>query len=556
MRQICRCLSTVVFLLGLGLVPGVPRVASAQAVGDPRDASTSSLDKIQLDVSAQAFLQKLPFDVPFFIVGAPPKLTTTIHAHIVESGVADKVCAVPYVREVRVGEDATAFELYVERRLCADRRYEVRLTFLKRPELREIERIRNAAMLRFDTVLRSVIEGDIPEASARGIHDELVEEVRQAAGPGNWRSTPDGLFDISGNRRPLERLLIATRRVIAAQLSRKEIFIGHKEVQAFLTEDLRALANSPALVALKRIPEELREDPDVVPVWERNKSGIDLLNASTPQLDLLALGGSDVPSEDIWTDYSAKITSYGETLNALRALDTIIRAATDERQLRGTFQPVLGDQNLAALEALITSAGRLTRAIERTGRLQRELTRLQAGLKTRTEALQALAQQIDLLVVQELFVIGSTIADGNTPENPYISMDGGFLYAPRIKTGALYVGTNIYTRPINKNAPLSEAGGFRRRFAFTVGLTLASIKDEAERTRFDFMSDSRSLVVGAGFRISPSMRIGAGALVFREGDPNPNVTSRNTTATWYLTISADLNIASTLGGKGGPFANK
>ena len=111
-------------------------------------------------------------------------------------------------------------------------------------------------------------------------------------------------------------------------------------------------------------------------------------------------------------------------------------------------------------------------------------------------------------------------ADGRTAQKNYVSADAGLLYAGDIGIGALYVGSNIYFRPVNKDAPLSEVSSIGRRLALTVGLTLSSVADENNRTRSDLFWN-QSLVLGAGYRFTSSVRGGGGALVFRESDPNP-----------------------------------
>ena len=134
------------------------------------------------------------------------------------------------------------------------------------------------------------------------------------------------------------------------------------------------------------------------------------------------------------------------------------------------------------------------------------------------------------------------IVSGRTAGNVYVSADVGLLYAGDIETGALYIGSNIYFRPVNKKAPLSEVSSFARRFAVTLGITVTSIADEDERTRSDLFAN-QALVIGAGYRLTRSLRAGGGALVFREADPNPLITRKSAAMTWYVLFSYDLDIA-------------
>jgi len=132
-------------------------------------------------------------------------------------------------------------------------------------------------------------------------------------------------------------------------------------------------------------------------------------------------------------------------------------------------------------------------------------------------------------------------ADGRTGQKNYVSVDAGLLYAGDIGIGALYLGTNIYFRPINKDAPLSEFGSLSRRLALTVGATVSSIADEDNQTRSGLFWN-QGLVLGAGYRITSSLRGGGGVLVFRESSSNPLITKKSATTAWYASLSFDLNL--------------
>jgi hypothetical protein len=135
----------------------------------------------------------------------------------------------------------------------------------------------------------------------------------------------------------------------------------------------------------------------------------------------------------------------------------------------------------------------------------------------------------------------TAMVDGRTEQKNYVSLDVGVLFAGDIGIGALYVGSNIYFRPVDKNAPLKAFSSVGQRLALTVGLTLSSVADENNRTRSDLFWN-QALVLGAGYRIASSVRGGAGALVFRESDPNPLITSKSAAVTWYVSFSFDLDL--------------
>jgi hypothetical protein len=142
-----------------------------------------------------------------------------------------------------------------------------------------------------------------------------------------------------------------------------------------------------------------------------------------------------------------------------------------------------------------------------------------------------------------------TIVVGRTARNTYMSADAGMLYAGDISAAALYLGTNVYFRPVNKKAPLSEVSSFSRRFALTFGITVSSVSDEDNRTRSGLVAD-QSLVIGGGYRVTRSLRAGGGAIVFNEHDSNPLISRKSTAATWYVSISFDLDVAKGLAALG------
>jgi hypothetical protein len=132
----------------------------------------------------------------------------------------------------------------------------------------------------------------------------------------------------------------------------------------------------------------------------------------------------------------------------------------------------------------------------------------------------------------------TVVIEGSTTRSLYVGADVGVLYAGDIRTGAVYVGTNIYFRPVNKDAP---PGGISRRLALTVGVTLSSIADENNRTRSNLFWN-QSLVLGGGLRLTSSVRCGAGALIFLESDPNPLISEKSIASTWYVSFSFDFDV--------------
>ena len=110
-----------------------------------------------------------------------------------------------------------------------------------------------------------------------------------------------------------------------------------------------------------------------------------------------------------------------------------------------------------------------------------------------------------------VFPLLTTLADFVTDQKNYLSGDGGLAFAPELDEASTYLGTNIYSRPINKKAALSQFGNFwqtlDRRTALTLGLTVDGIGDDV--TREDLIG-SQSLLVGLGVRLTEIAGRGGG----------------------------------------------
>ena len=147
-------------------------------------------------------------------------------------------------------------------------------------------------------------------------------------------------------------------------------------------------------------------------------------------------------------------------------------------------------------------------------------------------------------------LVGRSTVMAMTEAGNYVSADIGVMHAHEITETGVYVGLNLYLRPVDKSVPLSQKGGLLRRFALTLGIALQSIRDD-HRTRDDLFG-RQSVMVGAGFRITSSIRIGGGALLLREREPEtfPLTERMRLAATPYLSVSFDADVGSRFRGAG------
>jgi len=210
----------------------------------------------------------------------------------------------------------------------------------------------------------------------------------------------------------------------------------------------------------------------------------------------------------------------------LEALDEAARAARDAGKPGA-------EATVRKVELEVT---RLQRFAQLFGR-QYDSLRLKADELIGEIALEARAIRVSL---------GSSVLSADLNRNAYVSLDAGIAYPWDLETMAFYAGTNIYFRPINKNAPLRLKGSFSRRFAITIGVT-SSVSDQSRRAS-DLRSSSNSLLLGAGLRLTPSLRAGGGVLVFKESDINPLITQTSVAVTPYVALAFDVNVGAMLEG--------
>ncbi|HEY7213586.1 MAG TPA: hypothetical protein VIC28_03100 [Thermoanaerobaculia bacterium] len=290
------------------------------------------------------------------------------------------------------------------------------------------------------------------------------------------------------------------------------------------------------------------------------------VSAALALADLPVLQGTDRRSPETLAEFVAKSAPVAADAAAkLAALADLLgkKLTAADGSPAPFLQPLLDSgalttADVAALRKLgdvnspVSSAARLADAAA-----DDDLARLQRLLDERTEAVAGLADRYRTQVVGKVVLAGSTTGSFATQSKNYISADTGLAYAPELDEFPTYAGTNIYFRPVNKAAALSQFGPFfsreslGRRVSVTIGLTVQGVGDDG-KTRKDLFN-SQSLVLGVGARMTNSVRLTVGSLVFLKTDPNPLVNDDTVAVTPFLSLSFDIDVVPTLQGIGGLF---
>ena len=528
-------------------------------------ADPPAVKEVAIDLAAHSFVQVLPFDVPFFITGQAPPRTRQIRVTIVDlkTGGAGPAVQFPWDAE-QVSETQTPFRILMPR-LDAERFYRFRFDFRRTLLKEEVDQIRTLATPRFEEVMRrlELQDGELSAADSAALRQRLSSTLEEMIGPSRQVIVEGTLFDPkTPHPDVLNQFNVASREVIAPQEDRAEVVDGYTARQAAVRVPLDAIR---ADAALDRVIAgiEASTDQSIITALGQWRSGIDLASLNDSQAAGRATGTQPVipppvPFASIWTvnDVTPFDRNYRRTLADLDALRQLLEASLP-------LLPSLAAADRAAVQALLAANGSLRAARNHVDALTNLTARLRADLDERTTALANLSRLVDVEAQRVVVVEGTTVADFRTAQNWYISMDAGFAYAFRIATMTPYVGANIYFRPVNKDAPLSLVDSFGRRFALTFGITLNSIEETtdagvavpaANKNRFDLLTNGRALLLGAGFRVTPSLRLCGGALVLKERDPNPLISRISVATVPYVSLSLDFDVASALtGGLGALF---
>jgi hypothetical protein len=207
----------------------------------------------------------------------------------------------------------------------------------------------------------------------------------------------------------------------------------------------------------------------------------------------------------------------------------------------------LSREDVASLSELASRTGSIRRAEQWAETLEVYAHEVQSALARRDQALGRAAGDLEAwaaaTTLRETLVTERVTSDAG----PYVSLDVGALYPPEIGRASLYLGANFYMRPVNKKAPLSR-NSLGQRLALTFGLSVTNMQLEDETRWEPLLGEKSNLLLGLGYRLTRSLRLGGGVLFFLESDPNPVVEETSLAVTPYVSLSFDVDLAGVLKG--------
>jgi|GEM_PF-3334770 len=560
------------------------------------DGNATAFPDVMVDLSGRLFDQTLPFDVPFTIHGAVPADTVTVKVDYIghrrpftvdecdrgappscqptctEDSDGVFACrwqppggAILWRRELPPPSgDTVTFRVPVPP-LDASSYYSVRFRIEGPLSDEALQAFQTRAQAALGELLAEIPNDDATTADNERLRQVMVRELQAVSGPG-LQIAGETLFDLAVAYDDLPDSAVLDFNqlvgdVLQAQGRVKSNLIQRSLQQPQLEANLATIAGSASLDELIRAlraegapPTPTATSGLIQELMSRHADALALADLTADERANLALGlAADATdpkptlTEDATPATATTFTAgYRQTTSRLRQLQEWLRSLVTGGNRGLLDQAVaasdtLTDQNVTHLQSLL---GTLDAARQRSFALANFASQVGTALEARATAVASLSQTVRARARSSAIQVNaSTVSSFKTQQKWYISADFGFAYGPDVDKVVPYVGTNIYLQPVNKNAPLSVRGGFLRRFAFTLGLTVKSLADSSPQTRSDLW-DSNSLLVGVGYRITDSGRLGVGALVFNEQDPNPLIDEESVTVSPYLSLSFDVDVLS------------
>ena len=467
-------------------------------------------------------------------------------------------------------KDKRHAELNVVNGLLPNRYYCFEFTQVKTAEGDPVI-FRQALAAAVDLTMRGA---DQPIAAGSRVEQQLYEQLRQniiaAIGkqlkPGERLIVPAGSFL---DERTTTRSLPAKSKTVFDQLVQAQITRGLQIGNLTRNADsavrsLTDIVSSPALLALKRTAAQNPLPETLVPAFRGTEKGLQLADLQSDTrlsstLEMIAQGMqafpvadsvTAIPFDQSWSpdDLKARKANLEHTRDVLGELQRLTDQLSRDQGLR---QLAIGpDIDLSTLDK------DLKKVLADFDAILQRIDNLSRQLDTRQSLLNALVSTLAKEIVETFLVEGSTTAAYEVRANWYMGMDLGAAWSPDIEDFFTYVGANIYFRPVNKKAPLRWSDFHRgqlrselaKRFSLTIGVVLNDLTRDGQFQGLSQQNLTQGLIADkpmvalVGFRLNSFFRIAAGALVFKDRNPDPLVNESRLAWSPMVSLSIDWDL--------------
>ena len=528
------------------------------------------LEEKTIDLRSAILNETLPFDVPFIVTGAIDKSVTEVYARIAEvrpgeQGRADLRCPAPESpawRELQpwravvdlpvpttTPEGNPNFRILFPR-LRANGFYCVTFELGPETELTEaqLDAFRTRSRPLIDLAIREYAEADeIPVTATDALRQRLLEIVRTLSGVKTPKPEVGSIFDPRQTAAQVhDRFADLLQPILIEQAGRRDMRRGLEARKQPLADGARGLRGQVAAIAKLRASRGLA--PSDLEAWgQRAAAALDAAVQSLQQLnEPWEIGPVDVVANNFRLAQS-ELDRGVDIVAATRKEIVTPTATASDVSLMDALQTALTTNRSTLVPEVLLFLGGPPPADPDTG--------LRNRLRLRGAALDDVMGEFSNLARTQIDLMTTTVGSFDTRHGWYVSGDFGMAYGWDIDQVFAYIGTNIYFRPVNKDAPLQSFGNFAqsftRRFSAMVGVTVAG--DAEEEGRREAIIGDRLLVIGAGVRLTDSIRVAGGGLLFKAVDPSPLATQKDVKISPFISLSFDVDVVGTLGELGSAF---
>ena len=513
--------------------------------------------KVPLDLNSGGIEETLPFDIPFYFSGTADADVRRFDLELVKAA-ASGVSGCPAGPAIAKGSwqrrDAavSAFTVFEREPLDANQMYCLHLTVVRSVATTVMDKFRQDASQRIDYFLRGEPKGNVDIERGERVRQELIELLKDPITGDMPRVQAGSILA------PLSTVAAADQPALKKRFA--AFFTAIKQAQDVRSDEI---ANFSTIVSnvtrllekwggpdgayqklLTRFEEIARANATFEAILSTRRPAVKQLLALTGSSLTRAIDGATDSAaaaalKDVWdpADFDARAKVVQATLDRITAAHGILTDALDTAHVGA-----LSATEQANARALVPQLVE-TEALVKLGVIG-SLTTMKEAAQNRRQALASVLAQLENEVIQNVSLVATTVGNFATRHAWYIGADLGFAVVPGIEATTPYIGTNIYFRPVNKNAPLQgKTDSFSRRASAMVGITVGSDLTKVGQ-RVDLFG-SRMLLTGGGMRINDSLRVAGGTLWFKAPDPNPFVDNTKINFAWFLSFSVDWDVKDT-----------
>ncbi|HEY0654346.1 MAG TPA: hypothetical protein VGD65_14500 [Chryseosolibacter sp.] len=582
MKHLLMCLC----LISFGLVAQDQSAPSGNANASQETAAPSTavqegrkiFDVVGLDINSKVFSRDLPFDVPFIIEGPADHSFTRVEASYIGDKNASVLTAAdtdPRWKTLSPWEKtilSTDNKFYIQSPdLAHNQFYKFRFKYSKeiKPTPTELLMLRSDLVKQVKTVVLGscVVQGtcNLSRTELGKFHTALRNAAVTAFGSG-VTIKPNSIFDSGFDDGQITALFTNVIDSTAYLFEFSQDFDPTQALTAKSAYDKLATLFSAAGnrliiddIARGSLAANVKEDfaylltldagrpqPDTDALLQNGFSGYSPLKVAPLNSPVAVRSTKHFAltfDRSAWKTIAGNYRLSYEYIDALRKMvRTLIDTPSERFKLR-SYNP--SARNRASVDA--TNKSRLTTLETELVAVQRLLGSLtNKAVKYDTDArflemrLAVLSEDISKIAVETLSmsVNGTTSAEFKTRANWYVSADLGMVYMFGNYGLSPYLGTNVYLRPINKQAPL-HGWMLDKRFAFLIGINLPLLGSTSTDSQKLF-NKNPSLLTGAGLRLSHALRINGGLAWMKLEESI--ITQRSIGWTPFCSISFDINV--------------